>query len=106
MEVKEAMGKKDNYSKEFKLQAIELSNEIGTKEAAEKLGLHSPNVIGAWKRWYAGMTSSNASKAKFSKSKEDLLREISQLKKELAKERQSVSILKAAAAFFSKDHLK
>jgi len=52
------------------------------------------------------MTPDSASKTKFSKSKEELLREISQLKKELAKERQSVSILKAAAAFFSKDHLK
>ena len=43
--------KEKKYSEEFKRKAIELAQEIGTKEAVEKLGLSSSQQIGSWKRF-------------------------------------------------------
>ena len=40
------------YSEEFKRKAIDLAEEIGVKEAVEKLGLSSSQTIGAWKRFF------------------------------------------------------
>ncbi len=51
MEVKERMEKVKQYSEEFKKQAIELAEEIGAKEASEKLGLRNFQVISSWKRF-------------------------------------------------------
>ena len=40
--------KEKKYSEEFKRKAIELAEEIGTKEAVEKLGLSNSQQIGSW----------------------------------------------------------
>ena len=89
------------YSEEFKRKAIDLAEEIGVKEAVEKLGLSSSQTIGAWKRFFKPRIKEDAS--------HDLataLKEIKRLKKELAREKHSVAILREATAFFLKDILK
>ena len=35
-----------SYSQEFKIQAIELAKELGSKKAAEKLGIVCQEIIG------------------------------------------------------------
>ncbi len=101
MEVKERMEKVKQYSEEFKKQAIELAEEIGAKEASEKLGLRNFQVISSWKRFLKPEVERQASHDLAS-----ALEEIKRLKKELVYERRSVGILKEAAAFFSKEILK
>jgi transposase-like protein len=43
--------KRETYSSEFKKQAIELAKELGTKAAAEKLGIEQFQTLGAWVRY-------------------------------------------------------
>jgi transposase len=94
-------GKKE-YSKDFKLRAIELADEIGAFEASKKLGLPSAQTIGSWKRY---LKPRETAEDKL-QSMEEAQEEIKRLKKELAQEKRAVSILKDAAAFFCQDHLK
>ena len=93
--------KEKKYSGEFKRKAIELAQEIGTKEAVEKLGLSSSQQIGSWKRFLMPEREEAMSHDLAS-----ALKEIKKLKKELANEKRSVSILREATAFFSKEILK
>ena len=90
-----------SYPPEFKEQAIQLAKEIGTKQAAEKLGIESVQTISAWVR-YSKKIEKNADFREL----EQLRAENKKLKKELDSERKSVAILKDAAAFFCQDHLK
>jgi transposase len=91
------------YTKEFKLSALKLADELGSvAEATKQLGL-SPNVIYNWK-----------SKFKYKLSKTEIAQapviseaeEIKRLKKENEELKKVNYILKRAAAFFSQDHLK
>lgn len=102
------MGKKQEYTEEFKSQAIELASEIGTAAAAEKLGLKSATVIGAWKRWAVRRQSSGRqSPGSIEKpSYKDLESEVASLRKQLREEKKVTAILKDATAFFSQNHLK
>ena len=43
------MGEQRRYSKEYKIEAVRLSNKIGTKEAAEKLGIAGGTLSG-WRK--------------------------------------------------------
>ena len=90
-----------SYPPEFKEQAIQLAKEIGTKEAAEKLGIGSVQTISAWVRYFKKLDESQEFR-----ELEDAKAEIKRLRKELDSERKSVAILKDAAAFFCQDHLK
>lgn len=92
---------RESYSPEFKTQAIQLANEIGTKEAAEKLGIKSVQTISAWVRY-----SKKIEKDVEFRELEEAKKEIKKLKKELESERKAVAILKDAAAFFCQDQLK
>jgi len=89
------------YSPEFKTQAIELAKEIGTKQAAEKLGIESFQTLSAWIR-YSKKIDENAEFQEL----ESVKKEIKKLKKELETEKKAVAILKDAAAFFCQDQLK
>lgn len=89
------------YDREFKIKAIELAEQIGHRAACDKLGLKSHQTIGAWKRW---LKPSN--KVQEEISLEQAKAQIKRLKKELEEEKQVVTILKYAAAFFSQDQLK
>ena len=94
---------KTQYTKEFKLSALKLADELGSvAEATKQLGL-TPNAIYNWK---------NKFKYKFSKIAVvqapviSETEEIKRLKKENEELKKVNYILKRAAAFFSQDHLK
>lgn len=90
-----------SYSSEFKAQAIKLANEIGTKQAAEKLGISSFQTLSAWIRYSKKMDENQEFR-----ELEEAKKEIKKLRKELESEKKSVAILKDAAAFFCLDQLK
>lgn len=100
--------KKKEYTEEFKSQAIELSSEIGASAAAEKLGLKSATVIGAWKRWSScRQNTENSKSGRIEKpSYKDLESEVASLRKQLREEQKVTAILKDATAFFSQHRLK
>lgn len=100
MRKKETKNRK-SYSPEFKQQAIELAKEMGSKKAAEKLGISNFQTLGAWVRYHKRMTKD----AEF-RTMEELKAEVKKLKKELESEKKVVAILKDAAAFFCQETLK
>ena len=97
---KEAKNRR-SYSPEFKKQAIELAKEMGSKQAAEKLGISNFQTLGAWARYDKKMVED----AEF-RTMEELKAENKKLKKELENEKKVVAILKDAAAFFCQETLK
>jgi len=98
---KEQKKTKRNYSPEFKAQAIELSKEIGTTQAANKLGIDKFQTLAAWVR-YSKKVEENTEFRELEEAK----KEIKKLKKDLESEKKVVAILKDATAFFCQDHLK
>ena len=94
--------KNRKYSEEFKKQAIELADSLGsTAKAAAQLGI--PGVtIHAWrKRLKEGIVESSPFD-----EKEALQEEIKRLKLKTTEQEKVIHILKKAAAFFSQDQLK
>lgn len=92
---------KRSYSVEFKLKAIELSNQRGlVKSVATELNIAVDNLR-RWKKEYkAGKFNLQDGKILLVKSKEEL--EIQQLKKELYNAQLERDILKKAVSIFSK----
>lgn len=93
--------KRQSYSPEFKKQAIELAKEIGTRQAAQKLGIESIHTLGAWVR-YSNKIDINDEFAELEAAKA----EIKKLRKQANEDKKVIAILKDAAAFFSQEHLK
>ena len=93
--------KRESYSSEFKKQAIELAKELGTKAAAEKLGIEQFQTLGAWVR-YSKKIDTDDEFRDLELAKE----EIKKLRKQANEDKKVISILKDAAAFFSQEHLK
>lgn len=86
------------YTKEFREQAILLSDEIGVKKAAEQLGVVYSTLIDWRKR------RNSIKKAKTSeKNTEPLTEREKQLMKEIAELKEANEILKDAMSFFVKD---
>jgi len=92
---------RNSYSPEFKTQAIELAREIGTKDAAEKLGIKSHQAISAWVRYANKMDSDNEFR-----ELEEAKAEIKKLRKQAEEDKKVISILRDAAAFFCQDQRK
>ena len=92
---------RQNYSPEFKANAIELAEEIGSKETAQKLGIKNVHTLTAWIKHSNKMELDDEYR-----NTEELKAEIKQLKKELTKEKKITAILKDATAFFCQDQLK
>jgi transposase len=95
--------KKKKYTNEFKQQAVALAGSLSSlSEAARQLGV-SDGSIHAWraKQMLAGIATTPA--GELSVSEADELR---RLRGEVTQLRKVNHILKAAAAFFSQDHLK
>lgn len=92
------------YTEEFKKQALELAKELGSVSAAAKqLGV--PKVC--LYDWRLKMERSlNEVQRIESKISESDAEELKRLRKENAELKKVNTILKAAAAFFSQDHLK
>lgn len=95
------MGKRSRrvYTREFKSQASRLAIDIGTNRASQQLGV-SMEVLQKQKKdevakgqpWRKEITDHEAENKK--------------LRAEIAEQKKVVTILKAAAAFVSQDHLK
>ncbi len=94
---------KKQYTREFKLEALKLAEQLGSvAEATRQLGL-TTNAIHNWKNKYKySFANQTEPKAVLSAEAE----EIKQLKKENEELKKVNYILKRAAAFFSQDHLK
>ena len=96
--------KMNQYTKEFKLQAIKLAEELGSAvQAGKQLGVPDANIY-AWKKKYEGESVTAVKKVEI--KPEELLRENQRLQQENAQLKKVNYILKSAAAFFSQDHLK
>ncbi len=95
---------KTQYTKEFRLSALKLAEELGSvAEATKQLGL-KPNAIYNWKNKYKYKASTTVVEPKAAVTPES--EEIKRLKKENEELKKVNYILKRAAAFFSQDHLK
>ena len=88
------------YTKEFREQAILLSDEIGVKKAAEQLGVVYSTLVD-WRKIRSTMR-----KEKQNVSSELLTKREKQLMKEIAELKESNEILKDAMSFFVKDRRK
>ena len=89
------------YSKEFKEEALKLSDEIGVKKAAQQLGIQY-YTLSDWRS-----KRNTAIKAKNNQmSDEELKQRNFELEKEIAELRKANDILKDALGFFAKDRKK
>jgi transposase len=84
------------YSKEFRGQALELSDEIGLKKASEQLGV----VYGTLSDWRKKRGRQERAKAE---RREEPENETERLKRENAELKKSNSILRDALCFFVED---
>ena len=88
------------YSKEFKQQAIKLSDEIGTQKACEQLGL-SYFTLGGWRK------KENRKRIMDEETTENITTPLTEREKKLMKEieelREANNILKDAFYFFVND---
>ena len=85
------------YSREFREEAISLSDEIGPKKAAQQLGINYATLID-WRKQRKTKTEKEKSTAE-PKTVEELQKEIAELKK-------ANDILKDALGFFALDRKK
>ncbi len=88
------------YSKEFKQQAIKLSDEIGTQKACEQLGL-TYFTLGGWRK------KENRKRIMDEETAENITTPLTEREKKLMKEieelREANNILKDAFSFFVND---
>jgi len=84
------------YDKEFREQALKLSDEVGIKKASEQLGV----VYGTLADWRKQRARNSNNKKEGSKNPED---EIALLKKKNSELQKANSILKDALGFFVED---
>ena len=88
------------YSKEFKAEAIRLSDEIGVKNAAAQLGIPY-YTLADWRN-----RSKHKPKEEAVMSEEELRIRFRELERENAELREANNILKDALGFFAKDRKK
>ena len=96
--------KKRTFTKEFKIQAVELAASLGNvTEAARQLGVLDSSIHN-WKKSLSDSAPEVAvKKMNLSSEEHD---ELKRLRRETAEQKKVIHILKSAAAFFSQDHLK
>jgi transposase len=93
------------YTIEFKKQAVELAEGMGsTLGAARQLGIPDVNIH-QWKKRFGKASSDGKSKNSEAPNQNES-EELKRLRKENSEQKQIIHILKRAAAFFSQDHLK
>ena len=90
-----------NYSKEFKEEALKLSDEIGTKKACEQLGLKY-YTLSEWRKNRKVRLSEPINHLTDAQAKA-LIRELEKKNAELER---ANDILKDALGFFAKDRKK
>ena len=89
-----------NYSKEFKEEALRLSDEIGVKKAASQLGIPYYTL----EDWRQNRKFKQANSSAM--SDEEMRIRNRELEKEIAELRKANEILKDALGFFAKDRKK
>ena len=91
---------KRRYTEEFKRQAVELADSLGsTIEAARQLGISDASIYA----WRMKFKKANGLVPAITVSEAE---ELKRLRKENGELKKVNHILKSAAAFFSQDHLK
>ena len=89
------------YSKEFKEEALKLSDEIGLKKAAQQLGIQYYTLFDWRSKRNAAIRNQ-----KYQMSDEELKKRNLELERENAELRKANDILKDALSFFAKDRKK
>ena len=93
--------KRTTYSKEFKLEAVQLSLEDGrtAKQVAKSLGIH-PAMLSRWrKEYFADNEEAFPGQGKLKESD----RELHRLRRENVQLQEDLEILKKALVFFSRE---
>ena len=90
-----------NYSKEFKDEALKLSDEIGTKKACEQLGIKY-YTLSEWRKNRKARLAERINHLTDAQAK-TLIRELEKKNAELER---ANDILKDALGFFAKDRKK
>ena len=99
------MGKNKSYSKEFKAQALKLSDEVGTKKAAAQLGIPY-FTLADWRNRVREKIEGTSPESSTGKALTEQELRIRELEKENAELRNANEILKDALGFFAKDRRK
>ncbi|MBQ6942958.1 MAG: transposase [Ruminococcus sp.] len=89
------------YSKEFKEEALKLSDEIGLKKAAQQLGIQY-YTLSDWR----SKRNAAAKVKNYHTSDDEANKQIVELEREIAELRKANEILKDALGFFAKDRKK
>lgn len=94
-------GSRRTYTREFKVEALRRVIEDGMPQAqvARQLGI-SPNTLSSWKREY--LTDTEQAFPGHGKQKPDDA-ELTRLRRENARLKRELEILKKAAAYFAKE---
>ena len=87
--------RRKNFTREFKLEAIELAGRIGVAEAADKLGVG----LSTLQKWKSAFNAPEKTEAP-----DDLEKENKRLRKENEYLRKINDVLKKSTAIFSQDH--
>lgn len=95
--------KKNSYSKEFKIQAVERCKAVGLKKTSEELGVCAASLSN-WKRLFD--PSSDQSRPKDKPTYEELQKEVKRLRKELSYVEEINEVLKKSTAIFSNDKFR
>ena len=93
-------GKRKKYPREFKIEAVKrvIEDRVPQSHVARELGI-SINTLAGWKRAY--LEDPEQSFPGNGKQKSDDA-ELTRVKRELARAREEIEILKKAAAYFAK----
>lgn len=93
--------KRSTYTKEFKLEAVQLSLREGatTKDVAFSLGIHPANLSRWRKEYFLDQEGSFPGRGNMKESEQELHR----LRREVVQLREEREILKKALVFFSKE---
>lgn len=86
---------RNQYSDEFRAEALKLAERIGVSAAARELGIHGSQIYG-WR----GKVRQDESE---SESHKRLLAENAKLKRQLADQQEEMAILKKASAYFARN---
>ena len=86
---------RNQYTDEYRAEALKLAERVGVSAAARELGLHGSQIYG----WRGKARQDGAE----SESHKRLLEENAKLKRQLADQQEEMAILKKASAYFARN---
>lgn len=92
---KQVKQQRNQYSEEYRSEAIKLADRIGVTAAAKQLGLHGSQIYG-WKGKERRLESQ-------SEAEKRLLTENARLKRQLSEQEEELAILKKTSAYFARN---